>query len=91
MIPCLKVSNVTLHQLDVKEIFIGNNSTSTQSFTSVTGPEDPLSGKLFDTGIINSKGMQSSQQQILVLGLTRSIQVQIHPAKDRLLFKNSSA
>ena len=39
-----------------EEIFIGNNSSSPQSITSGTGPEDPLSGKLFDTGIINSKG-----------------------------------
>jgi plastocyanin len=36
-----------------KEIFIGS---SPQSITSGTGPEDPLSGKLFDTGVINSKG-----------------------------------
>jgi plastocyanin len=39
-----------------EEIFIGNNSSSPQSITSGTGPEDPLSGKLFDTGVINSKG-----------------------------------
>jgi plastocyanin len=39
-----------------EEIFIGNNSSSPQSITSGTGPEDALSGKLFDTGIINSKG-----------------------------------
>jgi plastocyanin len=38
------------------EIFIGNNSSSPQSITSGTGPEDPLSGKLFDTGVIKSKG-----------------------------------
>ena len=39
-----------------EEIFIGNNSSSPQSITSGTGPEDPLSGKLFDTGVIKSKG-----------------------------------
>jgi len=39
-----------------EEIFIGNNSSSSQSITSGTGPEDPLSGKLFDTGVIKSKG-----------------------------------
>ena len=39
-----------------EEIFIGNNSSSSHSITSGTGPEDPLSGKLFDTGVIKSKG-----------------------------------
>ena len=39
-----------------EEIFIGNNSSTPQSITSGTGPEDPLSGKLFDTGVIKSKG-----------------------------------
>lgn len=39
-----------------EELFISNNSSSPQSITSGTGPEDPLSGKLFDTGVINSKG-----------------------------------
>ena len=39
-----------------EEIFIGNNSSSPQSITSGTGPEDLLSGKLFDTGVIKSKG-----------------------------------
>jgi len=29
------------------EIFIGNNSSSPHSITSGTGPDDPLSGKLF--------------------------------------------
>lgn len=38
------------------EIFIGNNSSSPQSITSGTGPEDTLSGNLFDTGVIESKG-----------------------------------
>jgi len=38
------------------EIFIGNNSSSSQSITSGTGPDDPMSGKLFDTGVIKSKG-----------------------------------
>ena len=39
-----------------EEIFIGNNSSSPQSITSGSGPEDPLSGKLFDTGVIKPKG-----------------------------------
>lgn len=38
------------------EIFIGNNSSSPQSITSGTGPEDPLSGKLFNTGVLKPKG-----------------------------------
>jgi plastocyanin len=38
------------------EIFVGNNSTSPQSITSGTGPDDPLSGKLFNTGVFESKG-----------------------------------
>lgn len=39
-----------------EEIFIGNNSSSPQSITSGTGPDDPLPGKLFDTGVIKSNG-----------------------------------
>ncbi len=37
------------------EIFVGNNSSSPHSITSGTGPEDPLSGKLFNTGVLKSK------------------------------------
>lgn len=37
------------------EIFVGNNSSSPQSITSGTGPDDPLSGKLFNTGVLKSK------------------------------------
>lgn len=37
------------------EIFIGNNSSSPQSITSGTGPEDPMSGKLFNTGLLQPK------------------------------------
>jgi len=37
------------------EIFVGNNSSSPQSITSGTGPDDPLSGKLFNTGVMKSK------------------------------------
>jgi plastocyanin len=36
------------------EILIVNNSTSPHSVTNGNGPTDPLSGKLFDTGIINT-------------------------------------
>jgi plastocyanin len=38
------------------EILIANNTTSPHSFTNGNGPNDPLSGKLFNTGMINPKG-----------------------------------
>ena len=38
------------------EILIANNSTSDHSVTSGAGPDDPMSGKLFNTGIIKPKG-----------------------------------
>ena len=37
------------------EILIVNNSTSPHSVTNGNGPTDPLSGKLFNTGMINPK------------------------------------
>jgi plastocyanin len=37
------------------EILIANNSTSPHSVTNGDGPTDPLSGKLFDTGMINPR------------------------------------
>ena len=39
-----------------EEVFIGNNDTSPHSITNGVSSSDPLSGKLFDTGIINPKG-----------------------------------
>ena len=39
-----------------EEIFIGNNDTSPHSITNGISSSDPLSGKLFDTGLINPKG-----------------------------------
>ena len=39
-----------------EEIFIGNNDTSPHSVTNGISSSDPLSGKLFDTGLINPKG-----------------------------------
>ena len=39
-----------------EEIFIGNNDTSPHSITNGISLSDPLSGKLFDTGLINPKG-----------------------------------
>ncbi len=38
-----------------EEILILNNSTSPQSFTNGKGKDDPLSGKMFDTGLIQPK------------------------------------
>jgi hypothetical protein len=35
---------------------IANNSTKDHSVTSGSGPDDPMSGKFFDTGIIKPKG-----------------------------------
>ena len=39
-----------------EEVFIGNNDTSHHSITNGISSSDPLSGKLFDTGLINPKG-----------------------------------
>jgi plastocyanin len=38
------------------EILIANNASSPHSFTNGNGPTDPLSGKLFNTGLINPRG-----------------------------------
>jgi hypothetical protein len=38
------------------EILIANNSTSDHSLTSGSGPDDPMAGKFFNTGIIKPKG-----------------------------------
>ena len=35
---------------------IANNATSPHSFTNGNGPSDPLSGKLFNRGMINPRG-----------------------------------
>jgi plastocyanin len=48
-----KPQTITIKQGD--EVFIGNNDTSPHSLTNGTGPNDPLSGKLFDTGVIKPK------------------------------------
>jgi plastocyanin len=39
-----------------EEILIVNNGTDTQSVTNGMGPDDPLAGKLFDTGPIPPRG-----------------------------------
>jgi plastocyanin len=39
-----------------EEILIVNNGTYTQSVTNGMGPDDPLAGKLFDTGPIPPRG-----------------------------------
>jgi hypothetical protein len=38
------------------EILIANNSTSDHSVTNGFGPDDPMAGKLFNTGVIKPKG-----------------------------------
>ena len=38
------------------EILIANNSTSDHSVTSGSGPDDPMSGKQFDTDLIKPNG-----------------------------------
>jgi plastocyanin len=49
-----KPQTITIKQGD--EVFIGNNDTSPHSITNGIGSNDPLSGKLFDTGVIKAKG-----------------------------------
>jgi plastocyanin len=49
-----KPQTITIKQGD--EVFIGNNDTSPHSLTNGIEPNDPLSGKLFDTGVIKPKG-----------------------------------
>ena len=39
-----------------EEILILNNDTVTHSFTNGANPQDPMAGKLFDSGIIQPKG-----------------------------------
>jgi hypothetical protein len=39
-----------------QEILILNNDTVGQSFTNGANPEDPMAGKIFDSGIIQPKG-----------------------------------
>jgi|ERR671918_2024727 plastocyanin len=39
-----------------EEILILNNDTISHTFTNGAGPEDQLSGKLFNTGVIEPKG-----------------------------------
>ena len=60
----MKISNRTRNEIiesilesaNGSSIFIGNNDTSPHSITNGIGPNDPLSGKLFDTGVIKPKG-----------------------------------
>jgi plastocyanin len=37
------------------EVLIANNSTSDHSVTSGSGPDDPMAGKFFNTGVIKPK------------------------------------
>ena len=47
-------SSITVRVGD--EILIANNSTSDHSVTSGTGPDDPMSGKQFNTDLIKPSG-----------------------------------
>lgn len=47
-------NNVTMRVGE--EVLIINNSTGSQSMTNGMGPDDPLAGRLFDTGPIPSRG-----------------------------------
>ena len=47
-------NNVTLRVGE--EVLIVNNSTGSQSMTNGIGPDDPLAGRLFDTGPIPPRG-----------------------------------
>jgi plastocyanin len=47
-------NNVTINVGE--EIFVLNNDTMDHSMTSGSGPQDPMTGKLFDTGAIKPKG-----------------------------------
>lgn len=50
------------------EILIANNSTSDHSVTSGSGPNDPMSGKLFNTEVIKPKGFVEYIPQNLTPG-----------------------
>jgi plastocyanin len=39
-----------------EEVLVLNNDTRAHSFTNGANPEDPMAGKLFDSGIIQPKG-----------------------------------
>lgn len=39
-----------------EEILVVNNDTVTHSFTNGANPQDPMAGKLFDSGTIQPKG-----------------------------------
>jgi plastocyanin len=50
------------------EILIANNSTSDHSVTSGSGPDDPMSGKFFNTDIIKPRGFVEYAAENLVPG-----------------------
>lgn len=50
------------------EILIANNSTSDHSVTSGSGPDDPMSGKFFNTDIIKPRGFVEYVAENLVPG-----------------------
>jgi plastocyanin len=50
------------------EILIANNSTSDHSVTSGSGPDDPMSGKFFNTDIIKPRGFVEYAAENLLPG-----------------------
>jgi len=50
------------------EILIANNSTSDHSVTSGSGPDDPMSGKFFNTDTIKPRGFVEYAAENLVPG-----------------------
>jgi plastocyanin len=50
------------------EILIANNSTSDHSVTSGSGPDDPMSGKNFNTDLIKPNGFAEYVTQNLTPG-----------------------
>jgi plastocyanin len=50
------------------EILIANNSTSDHSVISGSGPDDPMSGKFFNTDIIKPRGFVEYAAENLVPG-----------------------
>ena len=50
------------------EILIANNSTSDHSVTSGSGPDDPMSGKFFNTDTIKPRGFMEYAAENLVPG-----------------------
>ena len=58
-----------------EEILILNNDPVSRSFTNGASPEDPMAGKIFDSGEIQPKDSQNMQQLIYLQEIILSIQL----------------